>query len=77
MSSTPIGPFNTFCVILKVILHVLREMCNMLFSPIHGAVEVPEISTLQTFFFPLAVSEWGAILCMSIRYIYCLEGAPW
>jgi hypothetical protein len=53
-------------------------MCNMLCSPIHGAIEVPEIYlyTLQTLFFTLAVSEWGAVLCMSISYIYCLEGAP-
>jgi len=76
MSYTPIGSFNTFCVILKVILHVVRDMCNMLCSPIHGAIEVPEIRTLQTLFFTLAVYEWGAILCMSISYIYCLEGAP-
>jgi len=77
MSYTPIGPFYTLCVILKVILYVLRDMCNMLCSPIHAAIEVPEMYTLQTLFFTSTVCEWGAILCMSISYIYCLEGAPW
>jgi len=52
-------------------------MRNMLCSPIHGAIEVPEIHTLQTLFLTLAVCEWGAILCISISYMYCLEGAPW